>query len=175
PGLPSARRSCRNGTLAGGNGRAGLKLGIDGFFAGRQHAACSQGRVKLPTGGMQRVAASPRAPSGGRVSRSGAMPEPTVRVRMKENARARLPMRLGALVIALGDVSVTGKEITVTHTRYAFVKADCHAEIVGRREAAARALLIRNTHAVPAASSRRDAARSRNPDEYEAHKSAPKP
>ncbi|HXI08905.1 MAG: hypothetical protein ACRC1G_04450 [Bradyrhizobium sp.] len=50
---------------------------------------------------------------------------------MKENARARLPMRLGALVIALGDVSVTGKEITVTHTRYAFVKADCHAEIVG--------------------------------------------
>lgn len=25
-------------------------------------------------------------------------------------------------MIALGDVSVTGKEITVTHTRYAFVK-----------------------------------------------------
>jgi 6,7-dimethyl-8-ribityllumazine synthase len=60
------------------------------------------------------------------------MPEPTVKVRMKENARARPPMRRGALVIALGDVSVTGKEITVTHTRYAFVKANWHADIVGK-------------------------------------------
>jgi 6,7-dimethyl-8-ribityllumazine synthase len=38
----------------------------------------------------------------------------------------------GALVIALGDVSTTRKEITVTHTRYAFVKANWHAEIVSR-------------------------------------------
>ena len=60
------------------------------------------------------------------------MPEPTVKVRMKENARARPPMRLGAHVIALGDVSVTGKEITVTHTRYAFVKANWHADIVSK-------------------------------------------
>jgi len=47
----------------------------------------SQGGVKLPTGGMQLLAASPRAPSGGRVSRSGEMPEPTVIVRMKEDGR----------------------------------------------------------------------------------------
>ena len=32
--------------------------------------------------------------------------------------------RVGAHVIALGDVSVTGKEIAVTHTRYTFAKAD---------------------------------------------------
>ena len=32
-------------------------------------------------------------------------------------------------VIALGDVSL-GKEITMTHTRYAFIKAGWHAEIV---------------------------------------------
>jgi 6,7-dimethyl-8-ribityllumazine synthase len=34
-------------------------------------------------------------------------------------------------VIALGDVS-DPKEITMTHTRYAFVKANWHAEIVNR-------------------------------------------
>ena len=45
---------------------------------------------------------------GGRVSRSGAKPEPTVIVRMKENARADpLKKRSGAHVIALGDVSLT--------------------------------------------------------------------
>ncbi|MBI5260577.1 MAG: hypothetical protein HY852_02020 [Bradyrhizobium sp.] len=32
-------------------------------------------------------------------------------------------------MIALGDVSFTGKEITVTHTRYAFVKANRNADI----------------------------------------------
>jgi hypothetical protein len=32
--------------------------------------------------------------------------------------------RVGAHVIALGDVSVAGKEIAVTHTRHAFVKTD---------------------------------------------------
>jgi hypothetical protein len=37
------------------------------------------------------------------------MPEPTVKVRMKENARAFLAESgVGAHVIALGDVSVTG-------------------------------------------------------------------
>jgi 6,7-dimethyl-8-ribityllumazine synthase len=35
-------------------------------------------------------------------------------------------------VIALGDVSVTEKEITVTPTRYAFVKANWHSDIVNR-------------------------------------------
>jgi hypothetical protein len=35
-------------------------------------------------------------------------------------------------VIALGDVSVTKKEITMTHTRYAFVKANWHADIVSK-------------------------------------------
>jgi 6,7-dimethyl-8-ribityllumazine synthase len=35
-------------------------------------------------------------------------------------------------VIALGDVSFTGKEITMTHTRYAFVKANWHADIVAK-------------------------------------------
>jgi 6,7-dimethyl-8-ribityllumazine synthase len=33
-------------------------------------------------------------------------------------------------VIALGDVSVTAEEIVLTHTRYAFVKANWHATIV---------------------------------------------
>jgi 6,7-dimethyl-8-ribityllumazine synthase len=60
------------------------------------------------------------------------MPEPTVKVRMKENARAGPLTGVGTLVIALGDVSVTGKEITVTHTRYAFVKAGRAADIVSR-------------------------------------------
>jgi 6,7-dimethyl-8-ribityllumazine synthase len=38
---------------------------------------------------------------------------------------------VGALVIALGDVSKP-KEITMTPTRYAFIKAGWHAEIVDR-------------------------------------------
>jgi 6,7-dimethyl-8-ribityllumazine synthase len=39
---------------------------------------------------------------------------------------------VGARVIALGDVSFTRKEITMTHTRFAFVKANWHADIVGK-------------------------------------------
>jgi hypothetical protein len=35
-------------------------------------------------------------------------------------------------VIALGDVLVTGKEITMTHTRYSFVKPNGHADIVSK-------------------------------------------
>jgi hypothetical protein len=55
---------------------------------------CSQGGVKFPTGGKGGQDPSPRAPSsansflelpGGRVSRFGATPKPTVKVRMKEN------------------------------------------------------------------------------------------
>jgi 6,7-dimethyl-8-ribityllumazine synthase len=37
-----------------------------------------------------------------------------------------------ARVIALGDVSFTRREITMTHTRFAFVKANWHADIVGK-------------------------------------------
>ena len=51
---------------------------------------------------------------------------------MKENERANVPEgTFGARVIALGDVSFTRKEITMTHTRFAFVKANWHADIVG--------------------------------------------
>jgi hypothetical protein len=49
---------------------------------------CSQGGVKVPTGGKGGQDPSPRAPSsqlGKRVSRFGAIPKPTVKVRMKEN------------------------------------------------------------------------------------------
>lgn len=35
-------------------------------------------------------------------------------------------------VIALGDVSLLRKVITMTHTRYAFIKANWHADIVER-------------------------------------------
>jgi hypothetical protein len=59
---------------------------------------CSQGGVKLPTGGKGGQSLSPRAPSPlefpgplefpeSRVSRFGAIPKPTVKVRMKENGR----------------------------------------------------------------------------------------
>jgi hypothetical protein len=55
---------------------------------------CSQGGVKVPTGGKGGQGLSPRAPSspwaiplGKRVSRFGAIPKPTVKVRMKENGR----------------------------------------------------------------------------------------
>jgi 6,7-dimethyl-8-ribityllumazine synthase len=61
------------------------------------------------------------------------MPEPTVIVRMKENEQASpLGGGVGVHVIALGDVSVARREITMTHTRYAFIKANWHAEIVGQ-------------------------------------------
>src|SRR5690606_37398750 len=68
----------------------------------------------------------------GRVSRPGAMPGPTVTVRMKENVLFGSAAAAERLVIALGDVSVAGKVITMTHTRYAFIKAGWHAEIVDR-------------------------------------------
>ena len=50
---------------------------------------CSQGGVKLPTGGKGGQAqARERLPlSRGRVSRFGVIPRPTVKVRMKENGR----------------------------------------------------------------------------------------
>jgi 6,7-dimethyl-8-ribityllumazine synthase len=57
------------------------------------------------------------------------MPEPTVKVRMKENA-VRLPLRTSVPVIALGDMCRNEKEITMTLTRYAFIKAGWHDDIV---------------------------------------------
>ena len=55
---------------------------------------CSQGGVKVPTGGKGGQAqARERLPLRNllrrRVSRFGAIPKPTVRVRMKENGRDR--------------------------------------------------------------------------------------
>ena len=56
---------------------------------------CSQGGVKVPTGGKGGQDPSPRAPFsqlGKRVSRFGVIPKPTVKVRMKENGRdSRIP------------------------------------------------------------------------------------
>ena len=57
------------------------------------------------------------------------MPGPTVKVRMKENMQPKRVPRIGPHVIALGDVSLR-KEIIMTHTRYAFIKANWHSEIV---------------------------------------------
>jgi hypothetical protein len=36
-------------------------------------------------------------------------------------------------VIALGDVSVTERRITMTHTRIAFVEGSSNADVAGRR------------------------------------------
>jgi len=61
------------------------------------------------------------------------MPEPTVIVRMKENATTRGFLQSPrVVVIALGGRVGHIKEITMTHTRYAFVKAQWHADIVDR-------------------------------------------
>ncbi len=64
------------------------------------------------------------------VSRSGARPGPTVTVRMKEDVQ-RTAFAVCLPVIALGDVSNL-KEMMMTHTRFAFVKANWHADIVDR-------------------------------------------
>ena len=63
---------------------------------------CSQGGVKVPTGGKGGEAQARERllllespcgiPSGKRVSRFGVIPKPTVKVRMKENGRdSRIP------------------------------------------------------------------------------------
>ena len=57
---------------------------------------CSQGGVKVPTGGKGReTRARERLPrfTRGRVSRFGATPKPTVKVRMKENGRDKPRLR----------------------------------------------------------------------------------
>jgi len=54
---------------------------------------CSQGGVKVPTGGKGEAAQARErlfpleSPWGKRVSRFGVIPKPTVKVRMKENGR----------------------------------------------------------------------------------------
>src|SRR3954453_7318042 len=65
---------------------------------------CSQGGVKVPTGGKGRKAqARERLPQGlllkGRVSRFGVTPKPTVKVRMKENGRWRTHRRMRLFVV----------------------------------------------------------------------------
>lgn len=61
------------------------------------------------------------------------MPEPTVTVRMKENVQDVCQYWRAALcAIALGVTCLNPKEIAVTHTRFAFIKARWHAEIVDR-------------------------------------------
>src|SRR5258706_16100657 len=55
---------------------------------------CSQGGVKVPTGGKGEIAQARERLLlfGRRVSRFGAIPKPTVKVRMKENGRdSRIP------------------------------------------------------------------------------------
>ena len=65
---------------------------------------CSQGGVKLPTGGKGRKAqARERLPQGllprERVSRFGATPKPTVKVRMKENGRWQTHRKVRLFVV----------------------------------------------------------------------------
>jgi hypothetical protein len=64
----------------------------------------SQGGVKFPTGGMQGKTLRARERNSRKelVSRSGEMPEPTVIVRMKENAAFSGVSPLSVVVIALG-------------------------------------------------------------------------
>ncbi len=70
----------------------------------------SQGGVKFPTGGIKVRPLSPRALASfyreAGTSRSGEMPEPTVKVRMEENAmyQARRHRCGGCFVIALGGL-----------------------------------------------------------------------
>src|SRR5882724_11535460 len=68
-------------------GTAGL--GHSSGQAAQPGGRCSQGGVKVPTVGKGDVAQARERLLlyGGRVSRFGAIPKPTVKVRMKENGR----------------------------------------------------------------------------------------
>jgi hypothetical protein len=73
-GVPSIRHSCCKAAHPGGR--------------------CSQGGVKVPTGGKGEAAQARERLLlfGRRVSRFGVIPKPTVKVRMKENGRdSRIP------------------------------------------------------------------------------------
>ena len=93
----------------------------------------SQGGAKLPTGGNGASPRSPRAaPVLRGVSRPGAIPGPTVIVRMEESDRigAMRPCLLS--FDALGDVSNVKGDPDMTLPRYAFIKANWHSDIVDR-------------------------------------------
>jgi 6,7-dimethyl-8-ribityllumazine synthase len=94
------------------------------------HNVCrSQGGVEVPTGGKRHAPqARERLPLEGSADQVQ-IPEPTVKVRMEENGRAAALRWPFTCVIALGDVSAP-KGDHMTHTRFAFVKANWHSEIV---------------------------------------------
>ena len=76
-------------------------LGHSSPQAAQPGGRCSQGGVKVPTGGKgDEAQARERLPRfRGRVSRFGAIPKPTVKVRMKENGRdAHAFFRVGCFV-----------------------------------------------------------------------------
>src|SRR5882757_9744892 len=64
-------------------------LGHSSVQAAQPGGRCSQGGVKVPTGGKgdEAQARERLLRLRGRVSRFGAIPKPTVKVRMKENGR----------------------------------------------------------------------------------------
>src|SRR3954463_438016 len=87
-----------------------LRLGIVPLKAAQPGGRCSQGGVKVPTGGKgQEAQARERLLRlRGRVSRFGAIPKPTVKVRMKENGRcAAFSRRIDpyALILVLKEES----------------------------------------------------------------------
>jgi hypothetical protein len=80
---------------------AGLAmLGHSSAQAAQPDGRCSQGGVKVPTGGKGDVAQARERLSQvrGRVSRFGAIPKPTVKVRMKENGRDAPHFRAGVSI-----------------------------------------------------------------------------
>src|SRR5882757_5172151 len=81
--------------------RTGVIFPVRSFIP---NGRCSQCGVKVPTGGKGRKAqARERLPKGflpkGRVSRFGATPKPTVKVRMKENGRSQTHRKMRLFVV----------------------------------------------------------------------------
>src|SRR5579871_2397662 len=93
-------------TLAGSPAFRHSSLQIGSFRAGR----CSQGGVKVPTGGKGDEPKPASAfPAKGRVSRFGVNPKPTVKVRMKENG-CRDPRLCAGLVVPCALILVLNEE-----------------------------------------------------------------
>src|ERR1700754_1492336 len=86
-------------------------LGHSSMQAAQPGGRCSQGGVKVPTGGKGDVAqARERLPRfRGRVSRFGVIPKPTVKVRMKENGCDACAFARRVVPYALILVSTRGK------------------------------------------------------------------
>src|SRR5436305_13551639 len=93
-------------TLAGGPAR-----GHSCPQAAQPGGRCSQGGVKVPTGGKgEKAQARERLLRfRGRVSRFGVIPKPTVKVRMKENGRDSRSFARCVVPYALILVSTRGK------------------------------------------------------------------